>query len=423
MKNHQRRRTRQSQKKRKDGFSSGRGHNYEYKMCMLYVFRGLAKKLTNFRLRYQVREAGIFDDVVFDLGGENYQVLQLKHRQNLKDKICSERLLNSNIDDQYFNLLKSVKSLIDINSRGTLKDKVKMAVLFTTIDFDFKKDKKDSTKLSLKKSYKFGNNEVTDIQLEPFYPNTNAIFDTSNSFPNAKYYKFHEDPNIINILTTQLVHQSNKMKDALKYIIYAVRQPNDQQLANIIKKEIKDYFHFNNELADRVYNDFNTEMMNWCIFKDPFTGQTFDERHVIQFKNADKFFQTYVKKVFLGEKPPSSSFTGHEGVLNSIREELKKKHEFIIYSLEGMGKTELVKQFIKKYGESDFYGRVIWINAECDDSVKNSFLDLAKKISIQGCIYTITIIREIFGFFKDVKVLFVFENFNNRKYFYFFFFI
>lgn len=72
-------------------------------------------------------------------------------------------------------------------------------------------------------------------------------------------------------------------------------------------------------------------------------------------------------------KDPVSLFTGRE-------EELKDLHAKILGSSEnptgGIGKTELVRQYIKKYSES--FPDIVWFNAENNDILAATFNTLAK---------------------------------------------
>uniref|UniRef100_A0A336M6G6 CSON012826 protein n=1 Tax=Culicoides sonorensis TaxID=179676 RepID=A0A336M6G6_CULSO len=192
------------------GTSNARGFTYEYRICMLCIIRGLNHNYEKFRLQYQVQDAGKFDDFVFDEGGGQYIFVQAKHCE-MKSK--SEKITHSNYNAN-FNLLKYVKSVIDINKNPKFRGKIKLAIVFTNLD----------------------------IVLE----NDHNVFQISRD---SKFYKFDCDENIVQILINQTKHYRNdvgnltedEIRDALKYIVYAVNQPNDLKLKEIIKLELNKY--------------------------------------------------------------------------------------------------------------------------------------------------------------------------------------
>lgn len=423
-----------------DGTSGAPGHIYEARLCMLLFCRGYASELKHFKLRYQLpeSEAGKFDDLFFDTGVGNKYFFQLKYT-GVKKNISNSALLSKILKTDY-NLIKYVKAVNDIKLNSTLKDEVMNTILFTNINFE------DLDKI--------------DLKLMPeMMPNEKPIFDISNSFPAAKYYKFqniyyngHKLKDHSKIVAQGL---RNKLKDpkrkdviekteadvkflenvtveqilnALPYIVYAVQQPDYEEIKGIIQNEMIKNFKLYDKLADTMYNDFEVKFLNWCNTKQPFVGHnTGDDPQVIKFKNAEVFFKNHVKEDSFGVEPPTPFFPGRTDDLTKIRKTLETEHALIVSGPIGIGKTELVRQFIKEFGKLEFYGRVFWINAESDESVARSFSDLAEKLNIQKKIYTYKytkiIIEQIFDYFEEVKVLFVFERFNNSEYDFIFMFI
>lgn len=450
------------------GSSGGRGTAYEARMCILCFLRGYTRNHTNFSLVYQAPEQMVvkFDDVVFDEGGEKYQLIQLKHKESQDDlKITHSELFKEKFNSDY-SLLMYLRALHDVMSHSDFKDKIKKAVVFTNIDFAQNKDKKHNLYLKTKnqrpKQTKWYDG-LESLDLKPVSLGDSVIFDVSASFPNAKYYAF--DEKVVPILkrqsetfalemaakaktqTGKLVGRAAQqqieddkllkflqnvtekdMHAALQLLIYAVAQPNDTALETLIRTEIKD--HFKLQSSDAIYNALENWFRNWCDTKGPLDPTTTStnplntKQHVISYKDADELFQNHVKIVSFGVIAPSRSFTGRVNELLNIRTRLNEKPDLLvsqtrtvniaISGLGGIGKTELTKQFIKDYGKTDFYGRVIWIEADNNESVKKSFELLAEKLKVEN-VQSKTIkglIDEVFGYFDGFKVLFVFDNFD-----------
>lgn len=98
--------------------------------------------------------------------------------------------------------------------------------------------------------------------------------------------------------------------------------------------------------------------------------------------------------------------------MNRIRVQLTDKKDLIvsqtvaISELGGIGKTQnLLRQFIKQFGESDFFGRVIWISAQNYTLVDKSFKRLGEHLKFQKITKknTKTIIGEVFEYFEGLK--------------------
>lgn len=432
------------------GTGNSRGITFETLVCMLCFVRGFFRNRKDFRLAYQAPYADKFNDVVFDEGGETLQMIQLKHHE-IKTKIGHAQLFHDNFNADY-SLLKYVKSVIDTLSKGK---QIKNAVVFTNNDFNLQ----NKNQLSLIKNGKKWYGAITSIQLNEVSLGSDAIFNGYNlvTHPNAKYYKFDTDKNIVELLVKQAktfangirqkqVNQTtnistagnerqqkelktqeqdlltflesikeDKIRVALEYIIYAVGQPNDTELKEIIKDEIKDHFKLVN--VDDIYNSLEVHMREWCDTKTCKLKFPL----IISFSDAEKFFQSYHKTISFDVTIQTLSFVGRGIQSDKIKELFYEKREVpqtvAIVGLGGIGKTQLAKYFIAKYGESDFYNRVIWISAESDYLVDESFRRLAEKLKfeVNSKKYTKTIIAEVFDYFEGTKVLFVFDNVNQSS--------
>lgn len=228
-------------------------------MYMSFIVRAYMRKLEDFTLGPQIKNADKFDDAVV-LYGNWHTVFQFKHREN--EKIFTDSDLSTEALKGDFNLLLYVKSYIE----GKFKDTFRYAVLFTTCAIDVNKDNELALK-SIKEKPLSWYEGTESIVLTPFIPHNEDIFQFSHFYPNAKYYTFDGDKNIVKILKNQADSLKydvtvGQIKDALKYIIYAVEQPNVKELKKIIKKELRHIYKCNN--IDHIYVKLENEIKKWC---------------------------------------------------------------------------------------------------------------------------------------------------------------
>ena len=79
----------------------------------------------------------------------------------------------------------------------------------------------------------------------------------------------------------------------------------------------------------------------------------------------------------------SITFTGRKDELQELHNQLNNSTTVItqtgtaISGLGGIGKSELAKVYALKYYENDYYHHAIWIDAENEGSMRNSFHKLA----------------------------------------------
>ncbi|CAL8068897.1 unnamed protein product [Orchesella dallaii] len=126
---------------------------------------------------------------------------------------------------------------------------------------------------------------------------------------------------------------------------------------------------------------------------------------------------------------PTRLFTGRMKELRELHEKLQKsKNKPAVVSqmtsvagLGGIGKTELARMFIQKYSE-EFNNNVIWISAETEDTLAESFrrlatdyLKLAQKNVDGNEKHQKTLIDEVYKFFEHKTCLFVFDNAESNE--------
>uniref|UniRef100_A0A336MSG1 CSON003978 protein n=1 Tax=Culicoides sonorensis TaxID=179676 RepID=A0A336MSG1_CULSO len=347
---------------------------------MFCAVRGFIRKLENFQLEFEVPSGEKFDDIVF------------------------------------------------FESRREI-----MAVLFTNVGIDV--DENDQLKVERRELWL---TEIDSIKLKEIDLDRNYILNNKKKYPESKFYKFTEDENIVKILIKQANelyfnknnHNDKKLKaetvdktyftendiqEALEHIVYAVSQPNDEGLVKIIKNDIKNRFGYQD--VENIYNKFKDSMQNWCERKEnPFADP-------INFDDIEKFFELDLKQITFNVTKPIDSFIGREEKLEEIKNVLLAKsnsifdYMVVVVGLGGIGKTQLVKKFIDLHQKDLFYGRIVWINAENDSSLNHSFRRLAQKLYLKDFKEKDikTIIEDTLDFFDDVKVLFVFDNYDGQE--------
>ncbi|WP_410543514.1 tetratricopeptide repeat protein [Wolbachia endosymbiont of Aedes albopictus] len=153
-------------------------------------------------------------------------------------------------------------------------------------------------------------------------------------------------------------------------------------------------------------------------------------------KKLDKIYDAVVAKpqvrepFWFGVKKPVSLFTGRKEELIDLHNKIQRSREKVtvisqitsIGGLGGIGKTELARQYIQEYSQG-YYDNIVWINAESEVSIIESFNRLAKdklKIDTQdvnGKEKDIqAIVEEIYKFFSNSKTLFVFDDAEKSNY-------
>uniref|UniRef100_A0A336LK73 CSON007953 protein n=1 Tax=Culicoides sonorensis TaxID=179676 RepID=A0A336LK73_CULSO len=276
--------------------SNSRGFTYEIRLCILCFLRGYTQNLRNFRLLHEVKIAGKFDDIIFDEGDETYTLIQLKHKDK-EGKILSSNLFSEKYNTDY-NLIKYVKALNETNSHENFANKIKRAYLFTNIPFGVD----DENKLLVNNNSKTWFDEIKSIQLNEVELAPNHIIEyLEEVHKTGKYFTF-DDENIIKVLKTQsqdpkinVQFTDDELREALKLIVYAVGQPNVQELENIIKAEMRKSFHI--EDVNTIYDKLERLMSEWFqsnnrFLQDDNSNENRKEKQFyLTYSDAEMFFQ------------------------------------------------------------------------------------------------------------------------------------
>ncbi|WP_367363652.1 tetratricopeptide repeat protein [Wolbachia endosymbiont (group B) of Scrobipalpa ocellatella] len=153
-------------------------------------------------------------------------------------------------------------------------------------------------------------------------------------------------------------------------------------------------------------------------------------------KKLDKIYDAVVareqvrKPIWFNVKKPVILFAGRREELIDLHNKIQLNSEKVtvisqitsISGLGGIGKTELARQYVQEYSK-DCYDNVIWINAESEIALVESFTRLAKdKLKIDtkdanGKEKDIrSIVEEVYNFFSNSKSLFIFDDAEKSNY-------
>ncbi|XP_044726875.1 uncharacterized protein LOC123290678 [Chrysoperla carnea] len=387
------------------------GNIYQLKVLMLFLYRGVSHKYS-FRLGTEIKEAKKFDDLVFEYtqGDKKvYRLLQAKHKLDETKKITAGSLFMESGGD--YSLIKYFLSYKDSKKEKLFKDgAIKDVTICTNIDLDFE------------------NLKSAQIRVERI-EDKDDIFNVKSDKKRPMRYRFSED--VVPLLKLKLQDYSrtrlartaecsdDEIKDFLNHLVFAVNQPNEEELGEIVKKEIGKELDF--ITTENIYNKFFITMLNWLQGKE--------RGMFLSYEEGKEFFEEARRgiPIWFGVRDPVESFIGRAEQLDNLHRVLKGEEKTVmpqvisISGLGGVGKSELAKKYINKYSQH-YDNKVVWINAESYQTLVESFRRLAcdklristknangeeKKIS--------SIIEDVYTFFSNGKSIFVFDNAEEYK--------
>ncbi|XCA33130.1 MAG: FxSxx-COOH system tetratricopeptide repeat protein [Wolbachia endosymbiont of Polyergus mexicanus] len=431
------------------------GNIYQLKVLMLFLHRGVLYQ-HSFRLGTEIEEARKFDDLVFECtqGSKKvYRFLQAKHTQDEDNKKIGVGNLLTKDKSGEFGLAKYFVSYLKIKNNQDFADgNLKDFIICTNIDFDLDQSTARNTVKKLKVKT-LGPNEEIEILAEVIdtsdvffkdggtrykfsYIHNNMISVVQPAFESAveeameeleeeiKKLKNKPDQNSKRKLERNQTWQrefgrmmnEGRLEDNIKKffdkLVFAVNQPNEIKLADIIKSELGE--QFNDIDRKNVYARFQEEMLDWLKEK----GERF-----LTHEDGREFFRKMKEEILGGfrfeVRNPVGSFTGRKTELEKLHGSIQESQGVAtvisqlvsVCGLGGIGKTELVRKYIEKHSK-DYDNNIIWINAATYETIVQSFLRLAKGLlgiptedrDIES------IIRDIYAFFAKRKSLFVFDN-------------
>ncbi|WP_264720033.1 NB-ARC domain-containing protein [Wolbachia endosymbiont (group B) of Eucosma cana] len=312
-----------------------------------------------------------------------------------------------------------------------------------------------------------GNLEDFKSKLKAELKNKNIDFDKEK-------YKFH----IANFQTCKegQLHTKFELPDDhvteaeiesfFEKLVFAVNQPNEIELGKIleakISREFSEKFNYIGSISRDAYNKFQIEVLNWMKEKEgrflsnekvkeffmeteqqistlsiiekevkKANGKIDGVEKIVESNNKilkevhsiveEKSNQQTQGSIWFGMIYPVRSFTGRTSVLETLHDALEDRQVAIpqmvsIAGLGGVGKSELARKYAYSYSK-DYDNNVIWVNAGTQETLKESFQELAKKklriptIDANGEEKDIEdIIIDAYNYFKSVKSLFIFDD-------------
>ncbi|WP_264329775.1 MULTISPECIES: ankyrin repeat domain-containing protein [unclassified Wolbachia] len=439
------------------------GDIYQLKWVMLLLKRAVDVGYS-FRLATEMESATGFDDIVFqDRKNEKivHRFIQNKHKQNECEKIGVGKLLSKNKSGE-FSVPKYFVSYLKIKinpdfADGDLKD----FTICTNIGFDLAQSATQNTikKLKAKTS---GPNKGIEIAVEVIstsdiffkYGGTRYKFSCTHdnmisivqpAFKSAvkeaieelekeiKELQGKSDQNSKRKLERNQVWQrefermtnegklEENIREFFDKLVFAVDQPNEIKLAEIIENELGK--EFNNLDKKNVYSRFLVEVLDWMKARE---GKFLSHEEIKEF--FEKIREEILGAIWFDVRGPVRLFTGRDEELGMLHDSLQRDPKGAVISYitsisgpGGMGKSQLARKYACKYRRY-YDGNVIWIDAENFEAMKDSFLRLARdRLGISskdkyGNDKTIeTIVREVYAFFARRRSLFIFDNVQEYK--------
>jgi ankyrin repeat protein len=134
--------------------------------------------------------------------------------------------------------------------------------------------------------------------------------------------------------------------------------------------------------------------------------------------------------IWFGVIEPVKSFTGREKELDELHKLVKLKRELTVISqmatvsgVGGIGKSELARMYAH-IRRKDFDNNVAWMNAETQESLRESFLLLAEDLRIPTTEERLgkernrdikSVVKDVYKYFTNVASLFIFDNAEKYK--------
>jgi hypothetical protein len=122
-------------------------------------------------------------------------------------------------------------------------------------------------------------------------------------------------------------------------------------------------------------------------------------------------------------------FVAREDELREIHKALSgdgSRHAVVLYGLGGIGKTQLAITYAKRH--KDNYSAIFWLNIKDEDSLKQSFANVAKQIlraypsacwlstvNIKNLDHVIDAVKAWLGLPYNTRWLVIYDNYDNPK--------
>lgn len=339
------------QNERKKQNNAMHGYVYQTKLLMLFFYR--IQRRYSFRLGTEIAEATAFDDLVLEYIKDNkkiYRLLQAKHKLKEYYKITEHELLSKKGD---YSLIKYFFSYQKLKNDKFFKNStIKDIIIYTNIDLDFENLKNANIEFEKIED----EDDILDMKFIEKQPARYMFKNNVASLLKDKIEKYNKE----NITEKNINYEIDEIKDFLNHLVFAVNQPNQEELGNIIQKEIGE--EFNITKMEIVYNRFFIKMLNWML--DP------EKDRFLSYEEGKKFFEEKIKfSVFFQLKNLIFSFSGRIEQLFNLHEIQNKNENEIeqniscVNDLGGINKNELIRKNIEEYN-NEYDDKVIWTNGE-----------------------------------------------------------
>lgn len=220
----------------------------------------------------------------------------------------------------------------------------------------------------------------------------------------------------------------------LKIFVLATGQPNEVEIKKFILQQIlkqqqekygNDDFHKEdiNRFANEIFEHFHVEVVKWTSgevvrirnkIKETKYKTDLNIQEILEWKSL-KFDVKHSVKMFMGRDEELKVLHDRIRKGRTIKEQTN-----VICGLPGVGKSELVREYIKKHS-SRHENKILWINGKCRESMEGSFRELAEKlnIAIKTCDGKLEdmekVVEEVYREFQPTKCLFIFDDVPNQK--------
>lgn len=252
-----------------------------------------------------------------------------------------------------------------------------------------------------------------EIQASKFIHHTNNIYASPSCVsPDdiLSFSKLDQACNHFQFADLKTIKLRDQDRLDLSKIIYTVCNEFYSDIFDLAEAEINEFLKCKECLV--IFHEIR-ELVLKFLYDDNYS-------RILTYKDAKEFI--YKPNCDVNIVDPVSSFIGRVDEIEKIRHHFTNKHLsnvafkniVEISGMIGIGKTELVRSFIKTY--KDDYCGVVWVDCNTQELVRSSFIQLIhqmEKTNIYDNVSIFTLFDKVITILKCYKILFVFDNCNN----------